>query len=275
MTAILAFFKKKINFSNFWIKNGFILVTLSILVNHLTEPENFPLNKSYKFPWFPIVISILIGSVIIIIASFNFRHFKNKYFTKKINSQVLLRFLFSTLGYISIIYIPFYYVINGLVNGIQWYSLYHLLTGLSITLLLSTVVIVIVFSTDIYKLHKFTSINGKLKVQQSGKITLVNFTEIAFIYSENKIVYIVKVDGASIVTDFTLNEIEDEVSEQSFFRANRQTVLHSRSIEQVKSIENGKLLLLLKPTIFGKKVSQINISRYKRQEFMAWFENKL
>lgn len=275
MNSIIRFFKKNINFSNFWIKNGFILITLSILVNHLGKPENFPLNKSYKFPWFPIAISFLIGSVIISIANFNFRHFKNKYFTKKINSQVLLRFLFSTLGYISIIYLPFYYVINGVVNGTQSYDVYHLLTGLSVTLLLSTIVIVIVFSTDIYKLHKFASINGKLKVKQSGKITLVNFTEIAFIYSENKIVYIVKIDGNSIVTDFTLNEIEDAVSEQFFFRANRQTVIHSRSIEQVKSIENGKLSILLKPLIFGKKVTQINISRYKRQEFMAWFENKL
>lgn len=273
MNSINTFFKKNINFSNFWIKNGFIIVTISILANHLVAPENFPLNKSYKFPWFSVAISFLIGSVITIIATFNFRHFKNKYFTKKINSQVLLRFLFSTLGYISIIYIPLFYVFNG-INATESYNVYYLLIGLSVTLLLSAIGIVIVFSADIYKLHKFASISGKLKVKQGGKITLVNFTKIAFIYSENKIVYVVKIDGTSIVTDFTLNEIEDEVSKQSFFRANRQTVLHSRSIEQVKSIENGKLSILLKPTILGKKVSQINISRYKKREFMDWFENK-
>jgi len=146
---------------------------------------------------------------------------------------------------------------------------------LSVTLLLSTLGIAFLFSNDIYKLHKFASISGKLKVQQGGKITLVNFTDIAFIYSENKVVYIVQTDGTSLVTDFTLNELEDKVSEQIFFRANRQTVLHSRSIEQVKSIENGKLLLSLKPTISDNKTYQINISRYKRQEFMEWFDKKL
>jgi hypothetical protein len=274
MNSIITFFKKNINLSNFWIKNGLIILTISILGNHLVAPENFPLNKSYKFPWVAVSVSLFIGSIITIIASFNFRYFKNKYFVKKINPQVLLSFLFSTLGYISILYIPLFYVFNG-INITESYYVYYLFTGLSITLLLSTVGLVIVFSADIYKLHKFAAINGKLKVKQGGKITLVNFTDIAFIYSENKVVYIVKIDGTSVVTDFTLNEIENVVSKQSFFRANRQTVLHSRSVEQVKSIENGKLSILLKPTIFGKKVTQINISRYKRQEFMDWFENKL
>jgi len=65
------------------------------------------------------------------------------------------------------------------------------------------------------------------------------------------------------------------ISEQSFFRANRQIILHSRSIEQVQSIENGKLSVLLKPTLSDKNAFQVNISRYKKQAFKDWFENKM
>jgi DNA-binding LytR/AlgR family response regulator len=72
-------------------------------------------------------------------------------------------------------------------------------------------------SADIYKLDKFASVSGKLKVKQGGKITLINLTKIAFTFSENKIVYIVKIDGSSIITNLTLNEMEDEVSKQIFF----------------------------------------------------------
>jgi len=275
MEIILNIFKNKNKKLNFWVRNGIILVILSILINHLTEPENFPLNKSYKFPWFPITASIIVGSMVLIIARFNFKYFRNKYFTKKINTQILLRFLFSTLGYITILYIPTYYVLNGLINGTESYSIYHLLTGLSISLLLCTIGITLLFSKDIYKLHKLISIKGTLKVQQGGKITLVKYPEIALIYSENKIVYIVKTDGTTIITDFTLNEVESKISEQSFFRANRQIILHARSIEQVQSIENGKLSVVLKSTFSDKKASQINISRYKRQAFMYWFDKKL
>ncbi len=274
MEILINFFKKKKKLI-FWVRNGFIIVILSILINHLTEPENFPLNKSYKFPWFPIVASIVVGSIVLIIASFNFKYFRNKYFTKKINTQLLVRFLFSTLGYITILYIPIYYGLNGLINGTESYSIYHLLTGLSISLLMCALGIALLFSKDIYNLHKLIAIKGTLKVQQGGKITLVNYPEIAFIYSENKIVYIVKTDRTTISTDFTLNEVESKVNEQSFFRANRQIILHARSIEQVQSIENGKLSVQLKSTYSDKKFSQINISRYKKQAFMDWFEKKL
>ncbi|EZH73503.1 hypothetical protein ATO12_16330 [Aquimarina atlantica] len=275
MIAILTFLKQKINFSNFWVKTGLILIILSIVANHLTEPENFPLHKSYTFPWLPIIVSILLGGITLIIAYFNFNYFKRKYFVEKITVRILVRFLFTTLGYISIIYILFYFTLNGLINGINSYNLYHLLTGYSISMLSIVVLIILLFATDVYKLHKFTSIKGKLKVEHAGKITLIGYDEIAFFYSENKIVYIIKTDGSSMITDFTLNEVEPEISEQSFFRANRQTILHARSIEQVQSIENGKLLVLLKPTLPDKNAFQITISRYKKQAFMNWFENKM
>ncbi len=275
MKTIINSFKKHISFSNFWVRNGVIIVLLSIVINHLTEPENFPLNESYEFPLIPIVASIIGGILIILIASLNFKYYRNKYFTKKVNTKLLLRFLFSTLGYITILYIPIYYGLNLLVNGSVGYNFYYLLNGLSVTLLINTLAIALLFSSDIYNLHKLHSVKGTLKVQQGGKITLVNYSEIAFIHSENKIVYIVKTDGTTIITDFTLNEVESKVNEQSFFRANRQIVLHSRSIEQVQSIENGKLSVLLKPTLSDKKAFQINISRYKKQEFMTWFKGKL
>lgn len=275
MKIIINSFKNHISFSNFWVKNGFIIVIISIVSNHLFEPENFPFNENYKFPLLPIAVSIIAGVIIILIARFNFIYFKQKYFIKQINTQLLLRFLFSTLGYITILYLILYFSLNGLINGIGSYSIYNLLTGLSISLLICAICIALLFSIDIYKLHKFTSTKGTLKVQQGGKITLIKYLEIAFVYSENKIVSIVKIDGTIIFTDFTLNEVENELSDQSFYRGNRQTILHPRSIAQITSIENGRLSVMLKPTISGKNPFQINISRYKKQEFMNWFNNKL
>lgn len=263
------------NFSNFWFRNGNIIVLISFLVNHLFEPKNFPFNKDYEFPLFPIAVSIITGFLVTFIASINFNHFKKKYFTEKINKKVLLRFLLSTLGYITLLYLILYYGLNGVINGIQSFSIYHLLKGLSISLLICTIAIILLFSIDVYKLHKTLVIQGVLKVKQGGKITLVNYSEISFVYSENKVVYIVKTDGTTISTDFTLNEVEHKISEESFYRANRQTILHAHAIEQVKSVENGKLSVLLKPDFTAKKSFPITISRYKKQEFMNWFTGKL
>lgn len=267
--------KKKGRFSNFWFRNTLVILLISIVVNHLFEPKNFPFNKEYEFPLFPIAVSFISGFIILSIAGVNFNHFKKKYFTEKINKKLLLRFLLSTLGYITILYLILYYGLNGLINGIDSFSIYHLLKGLSISLLICTIAIVFLFSVDVYQLHKMLAIHGALKVKHAGKITVVPYADIAFIYSEHKIVHIVKTDGTSISTDFTLNELEHKISEQSFYRANRQIILHAHAIEQVTPVENGKLSVLLKPIFTNKESFQINISRYKKQEFMNWFKGKL
>lgn len=261
---------KKIKFSRFWVKTWLVFVGISIIGNHLTQPEYFPLNESYRFPLLPITASILLISLFMAIGEINFQCFKRKHFIEKINIRNLLRFVLSTLGYDTIAYIILFYSING----VMVFNLYELLVGLSVTLLICFIGVIVVYAKDIYKLYRFTSIEGKLKVAYSGKITLVSYDEIAFAYSENKIAFVVKTDGSSVPTDFTLNELEEKINEHSFYRANRQTILHASAIEEVQAIENGKLTVVLKPTLAGDKTRELTISRYKKQDFMNWLEKK-
>ena len=270
MNSSTSSFQTNLSSANFWIRNMAWLVVLSILTNHLVQPENFPLNESYSFPWINITVSVVLGGLIMILADLNFHYYKRKYFIERIDAQILTRFMLTTLGYISLIYVPIFYTLNGIDN----HYLYSLLTGYTITLLLCTIGITLVYARDIYTMYRFNAISGKLKVASGGKITLIGFDEIAYVYSEHKIAYLVKVDGSLVATDFTLNEIEEKINEHSFYRANRQTVLHASSIEQVKPIENGKLSVVLKPTLPGKEALQVTISRYKKQEFLDWFEKK-
>ncbi|MEM9075632.1 MAG: LytTR family DNA-binding domain-containing protein [Bacteroidota bacterium] len=275
MKSLIDFLNKKINLSNFWVRNGLSLVIIAIVVNHLGQPESFPFNESYTFPWLSILISIVLGSGIIGIAKLNFDYFKRKHFLQEINVRLLLRFLLSTLVYLSLFYGLFYLAVVAIVASVEDYSLYFFLIGLCVTLLISVISIAILFAKDLYQLYRFSSIEGKLKVEYGGKITLVGYEEIAFVYTENKIAYIIKTDGTSVFTDLTLNEIEDKINAHSFYRANRQTILHASAIEQVQAVENGKLSVKLKSDLSQDRAQHINISRYKRQEFLNWFENKL
>lgn len=252
---------------------GLILVLISLVLNHLTENENLLFSKSYSFPLSSTLISIAIGTIVLIIADLNFKHFKDTYFLKNITSKSLIIFLLTTLGYITIIYIPIYYFLVRFKNGD--YEFYYLFTGLSLTLLLSSLGVIVVFAKDIYKLHRLKTISGKINIKKDGKSLLVSFDEVAYIYSENKIVYLVKLDGSTIITDFTLNEVEDQINDHLFFRANRQTILHFQSVEQLKSIENGKLEVTLKHGIFVKDKYQIIVSRYKKKLFEKWLQHKI
>ena len=246
------------------------MAAINILVTHLSQPEFFPLNESYQFPLIPILITISFGTLVLTIVDWNFQYFQRKHFIDRLDGRSLSRFLLSTLGYISILYIPLYY----LVNGLAVYNIYYLLSGLFVTLLLWTVGITFTYGQAIYKLYRFGPVEGKLKIAYGGKITLIRYDEIAFVYSQNKIAYITKSDGTSIPTDYTLNEIEEKINAHHFYRANRQTILHPSAIEEVQSIENGKLSVMLKSTTAGKEPLQLTISRYKKQEFLHWLENR-
>lgn len=265
--------KLNVLFSDFRIPHLLVIALVSIIANHLMENDNFPMSESYDFPLLKITSSILIGILIFMLTNYNFKYYKKNYFMEQINSKALRRFLLSTLGYITILYIPSYYITLEFAN--QGSDLYHLFIGLLLTLMLSCIIILPMFAKDIYDLYKLKPIQGKLIIRKGAKINIIDCTNIAYFLSKDKIVSVIEVDGTSRVTDFTLSEMESKVNDHLFFRANRQTLIHARSILEIKTITNGKLSVTLTPLIFGQEAVQIVISRYKKQAFMAWFQKRL
>ena len=272
MNSIINFLIKKNNTTNFWVKRGLLLMIIAFIANHLMEIDNFPLSASYKFPLFSILVSFITGSIVLLISDLNFNYFKKKYFREEINIRLLFRFLTSTFGYITILYIPSFYFVVWLQNGD--FRFYYLITGLSITLLISTLALIFLYGQKVYNLHKLKIPGGKLVVQKGNNKRLITISEISYFYSEHKIVYIVLLNGQKISTYFTLNEIENKISKHLFLRANRQTLVHPLSIKEIKSIENSKLLVTLHPTIPDKQITQIVISRYKKKAFNEWFKHE-
>lgn len=246
---------------------------LALVLNHLAEEGNLPFSEAYEFPLVSTLVSIGLSIVILFIANLNFEHYKKTKFSSKINSKVLIRFLMTTLTYVSLFYIPLFLIVTLFQDG--EFEFYSLIIGLGVTVLLTSLMVIFVFAEEIYKLHKMEAISGKLDYKKSGKTFLINLSDIFYIYSENKIVKIMKADGQPLITDFTLNEVEAKLNEHLFFKANRQTIIHARAIDHVESIENGKLLVSLNPGILNKENHRVNISRYKKKAFQEWFERKL
>ncbi|WP_298425834.1 LytTR family DNA-binding domain-containing protein [uncultured Kordia sp.] len=261
-------------FSNFFswssIRKLLVLSIFSLIVNHLSERNSFPDSDAYAFPIEGIIASITLGTIIGIVADFNFKFYKKKYFSKQVETGRIVRFIVSTLGYITLIYIPVYLIANK--GELQ---LYYLLIGLLLTLLICFVAFILLYAADIYKLYRVSIEEAKITIAHGAKTTRLTYEDIACFYSENKVVYAVQQDGKTITTDFTLNELEETINSQLFFRANRQIILHINSIDQIEKIENGKLLVRLKISILNTEISEINISRYKRKAFMDWFEQKV
>ncbi|SEL99605.1 transcriptional regulator, LytTR family [Aquimarina amphilecti] len=253
-----------------WVKKAIILTIFSLVANHLAASDNFLDSETYRFPiegfLSTIVLSILIG----IIAELNFKFYKKKHFSKKVETVTIVRFMLSTLGYITLMYIPINVIIDKVVGGQTLF--YYLLIGLLITLLLCFILIGLLYAQDIYNLYKLSIRDAQITIDNGTKMTKLTYQNIACFYSENKIVYTIKNDGTTINTDFTLNELEEKINDQLFFRANRQIIIHKDTVDLIEKIENGKLRIRLKAFIKKDTIAEINISRYKRKAFVDWFQ---
>lgn len=96
----------------------------------------------------------------------------------------------------------------------------------------------------------------------------VEAKDIAVIYREN-LNYFYKFNGDKLIYDYTpLEEIEEVLDPELFFRANRQTIININSIQSVKPFGNQKLIVQLKPPI---KI-EVDVSREKAPLLKKWMD---
>ncbi|MBS1921718.1 MAG: response regulator transcription factor [Bacteroidetes bacterium] len=67
--------------------------------------------------------------------------------------------------------------------------------------------------------------------------------DIAFFYTENKMVYVIDNTGKKYISDKNLTELEQELDEGMFFRANRQYIINLNYIKGFKTYEKVKLVV--------------------------------
>ena len=253
-----------------WLQKAIVLTIFSLVVNHLATHDNFLDSKSYRFPMVGFLFTIVFAILVVILADLNFKFYKKRYFSVKVEMVTVVWFMASTLGYITILYFPVNIIVEIVAGGqIQFY---YLLIGLLITILLCFILISLLYAQDIYNLYKASMRDAEITIESGAKMTKVTYENIACFYSQNKIVYTVQNDGTKINTTFTLNELEEKINDQLFFRANRQIIIHKDAVDQIEKIENGKLRIRLKASLENDAITEINISRYKRKAFMNWFQ---
>ncbi|NQZ74823.1 MAG: response regulator transcription factor [Ekhidna sp.] len=119
-------------------------------------------------------------------------------------------------------------------------------------------------------LNRFGKEQTKRFLLKSGqKLIPKKQSELAYFYSQNKIVHTVDItDGKTYLTDFTLEQLENDLlSNQDFFRINRKHIVNKEAIKEIKPYKNQRLTLSLAiPT-----KEEFILSREKVNHFKEWF----
>nr|WP_299338236.1 LytTR family DNA-binding domain-containing protein [Allomuricauda sp.] len=104
------------------------------------------------------------------------------------------------------------------------------------------------------------------KVGQHLKI--INADEVECFYSENKGTYAATSDGRNYLLDTTLENLEEELSPQVFFRVSRKFYVNVNHIKDIISYTNSRLQIKLNR--FAEQ--EIIVSRERVKDFKLWLE---
>lgn len=103
-------------------------------------------------------------------------------------------------------------------------------------------------------------------LKQGSRLVPVEVAEIAYFFTRDRLTFVQTWDGKPLLIDYHLDELTQKINPLHFFRANRQFILHVKSIARVHIHFNGRLKLDLKPPA----EEEVFISRERAGELREW-----
>lgn len=103
-------------------------------------------------------------------------------------------------------------------------------------------------------------------VKQGQRLIPVDISEIAFFYTEDKVSFIRSLNDQRYMVDYSLDELEELLDPEFFFRANRQFIISPRSLDGIHNHFNGKLKINLRPAAGD----DVFVSRERAADFKKW-----
>ncbi len=108
-------------------------------------------------------------------------------------------------------------------------------------------------------------------VNKGSSLVVVNIEDIAYFYTEDKLVFIVTNDNKKYSLNTSLDKLEKELEPQKLYRANRQYLVSVQAISEINNHFNYKLKLELVPKTISEDVI---ISKGKSADFKNWISTR-
>lgn len=103
-------------------------------------------------------------------------------------------------------------------------------------------------------------------VKNAQKLVSVEVEDIAFFYSDGRLNFFKTNDNKKFVVDYTMDELEEMLNPESFFRISRSFYVSIGCVEQIHDYFGNRLMLNLKPAVEKEAL----VSREKVTDFKKW-----
>lgn len=108
----------------------------------------------------------------------------------------------------------------------------------------------------------------RFTVKVGQHLKMVSLEEIECFYSENKGTYLFTTEGRNYLLDVTLENLQEELPPEKFFRVNRKFFIRMDSIKDIISYSNSRYKVKLDTF----KEEEIIVARERVKEFKDWLE---
>jgi DNA-binding LytR/AlgR family response regulator len=95
---------------------------------------------------------------------------------------------------------------------------------------------------------------------------LISIEDVAYFFTEQKIVYLVTFQKVKYNTGFTLERLEQQLNPALFFRINRQFIINIAAIVKLLSASKSRMQVVLKPETIHDTIT----SSGRTESFYNW-----
>ena len=103
-------------------------------------------------------------------------------------------------------------------------------------------------------------------VKQGQKLISIEIEEISYFFSDGRLNFFKTTDNRTFVVDYTMEELEEMLDNQKYFRISRSFYVSINSVDKIEDYFGNRLLLGLKPPVD----KQALVSREKVTAFKKW-----
>src|SRR6187551_2619928 len=103
-------------------------------------------------------------------------------------------------------------------------------------------------------------------VKHAQKLVSIDVEEICYFYSDGRLNFFKTGDNKKYVVDYTMDELEEMLNPEIYFRISRSFYVSIASVDQIHDYFGNRLLLNLKPAVDKEAL----VSREKVTDFKKW-----
>lgn len=107
---------------------------------------------------------------------------------------------------------------------------------------------------------------NRFLMQRGNQMEVLLVEDVAYFYSESKITYAQTFKQGSMIVDYSLDRLGEELDPAMFFRATRQILLCSRAVNKIENYFQGKVSVALSPEF----KEPVLVSKEKAESFKQW-----